>query len=94
MSAPIKIGILGDFTPEYRSHQTTNTSIEHAAKRLRIDAEFQWIPTPQLLERRSEEMLEGFDGLWASAGSPYKSMAGMLKGIEFARSRDWPFVAT
>lgn len=39
-------------------------------------------------------MLESFDGLWASPGSPYKSMEGMLQGIEFARRRDWPFLGT
>jgi CTP synthase (UTP-ammonia lyase) len=94
MSAPIKIGIIGDFTPEYRSHQATNASIEHSARRLRINAEVRWVPTPTLLERHSDESLEGFDALWASAGSPYKSMDGMLKGIEFARSHDWPFVGT
>lgn len=32
--------------------------------------------------------------LWAAPGSPYKSFDGMLKGIEFARSRDWPFLGT
>ena len=39
-------------------------------------------------------MLERFDGLFASPGSPYRSFAGMLRGIEFARSRNWPFVGT
>ena len=94
MSAPIKIGILGDFTPEYRSHQAINASIEHSATRLITKVEFRWVPTPTLLEKRSDEFLESFDALWASSGSPYKSFEGMLKGIEFARSRDWPFVGT
>jgi CTP synthase (UTP-ammonia lyase) len=94
MSAPIKIGIIGDFTPEYRSHQAINASLEHAAARLRVGVEFRWLPTPSMLERGSEATLEGFDGLWASSGSPYKSFEGMLSGIQFARSRDWPFVGT
>jgi CTP synthase (UTP-ammonia lyase) len=38
--------------------------------------------------------LESFDGIWAAPGSPYKSFDGMLKGIEFARTRDWPFLGT
>ena len=42
----------------------------------------------------TQKMLESFDGLWASPGSPYKSLDGMLKGIEFARKRDWPFLGT
>ena len=53
-----------------------------------------WIPTHSLFETNAERILESFDGLWASPGSPYKSFEGMLKGIEFARRRDWPFVAT
>jgi CTP synthase (UTP-ammonia lyase) len=52
-----------------------------------------WLPTPSLLEPEPGK-LESFDGLWASAGSPYKSFDGMLKGIEFARVHDWPFLAT
>jgi CTP synthase (UTP-ammonia lyase) len=94
MSAPVKIGIVGDFTPEYRSHQAINASLEHSAKRLMMDIEVQWVPTPRMLERGSEELLESFDGLWAASGSPYKSFQGMLNGIQFARSRDWPFVGT
>jgi len=89
----IRIGILGDFNPEYRSHHATNSSIQHASKALGRAVEFGWIPTPRL-EERAEETLSGYDGLWASAGSPYRSMSGMLAGIEFARKSDKPFVAT
>ena len=56
--------------------------------------EWQWIPTPSILEPGAEKKLESFDGLWASAGSPYQSMDGMLNGIEFARRREWPFLGT
>lgn len=27
-------------------------------------------------------------------GSPYQSFDGMLRGIQFARERNWPFVGT
>ena len=94
MSSPVKIGVIGDFTPEYQSHQAINASIEHAAKRSELEIEYRWVPTPGLLDEYNVERLEEFDGLWASSGSPYKSMQGMLNGIEFARSRDWPFVGT
>ena len=94
MDDAVRIGILGDFNPEYRSHHATTDSLQHAAKKLKLRLESQWVPTPSLLESGSEKLLESFDGLWASPGSPYKSFEGMLKGIEFARRRDWPFVAT
>jgi CTP synthase (UTP-ammonia lyase) len=89
-----RIGILGDFNPDYRSHHATNASLSHAAQALGCEMEATWVPTPSLLEAPAAETLARFDGLWASPGSPYQSMDGMLAGIRFARVRDWPFVAT
>jgi CTP synthase (UTP-ammonia lyase) len=94
VSEPVRIGILGDFNTEFRSHHATNESLEHAAHKLDIELQPEWIPTPSLLEPSAPKKLETFDGLWASAGSPYKSFDGMLKGIQFARTYDWPFLAT
>ena len=94
MSNAVRIGVLGDFNPDFRSHKATPESIKHAAHKLNLEVETEWIPTPSLADATSEKILEGFDGLWASAGSPYKSFEGMLKGIEFARRRDWPFLGT
>ncbi len=94
MSTAVRIGILGDFNSEFRSHHATTASLQHAAHKLNLEVESEWIPTPSLSGSGAEKILEGFDGLWASPGSPYKSFAGMLKGIEFARRRDWPFLGT
>ena len=90
----VRIGILGDFNPEFRSHHATPDSLQHAARKLDLKVESEWIPTPSLIGSNAEKTLESFDGLWASPGSPYKSFDGMLKGIEFARRRDWPFLGT
>lgn len=90
----VRIGILGDFNPEFRSHHATPDSLQHAARKLDLKVESEWIPTPSLIGPEAEKILESFDGLWAAPGSPYKSFDGMLKGIEFARRRDWPFLGT
>jgi CTP synthase (UTP-ammonia lyase) len=90
----VRIGILGDFNPEFRSHHATNDALQHAAAKLNCKVESEWIPSASALEPNAEKLLESFDGLWASPGSPYKSFDGMLKGIEFARRRDWPFLGT
>jgi len=94
VSEPLRIGILGDFNPEFRSHHATNDSLQHAAHKLQLSVESTWIPTPSLLATDAPTKLDSFDGLFASAGSPYKSFDGMLKGIEFARVYDRPFLAT
>ena len=67
----VRIGILGDFNPDYHTHHATNASLEQAT-----------------------DTLAGYDGLWASPGSPYRSMCGMLAGIKYARVRNRPLVAT
>ncbi|MGA7907100.1 MAG: hypothetical protein WCA16_06795 [Candidatus Sulfotelmatobacter sp.] len=94
MSDAVRIGILGDFNPEFPSHHATNDSLQHAARKLEIKVESEWVPTPSLAGAGVDKILERFDGLWASPGSPYKSFDGMLKGIEFARRRNWPFLGT
>jgi CTP synthase (UTP-ammonia lyase) len=94
VTEPLRIGILGDFNSEFRSHHATNESLQHASRKLELEVESSWVPTPSLLEPGAIETLESFDGLWASPGSPYKSFDGMLKGIEFARVHDRPFLGT
>lgn len=94
MSNAVRIGILGDFNPEFRSHHATNEALQHAAGKLNLPVESEWISTPSVLEPNAQKVLESFDGIWAAPGSPYKSFEGMLKGIEFARRRDWPFLGT
>lgn len=94
VSDPVRIGIFGDFNSEFRSHHAINESLQHCARKLALDLESEWLPTPSLLSPDAEKVLESFDGFWASPGSPYKSFDGMLKGIECARRRDWPFVGT
>jgi len=90
----VHIGVLGDYDPDSPTLPAVEKSIQHAAAKLKITAEVEWVPTPSLLGPEAEKMLEAFDGLWAAPGSPYESFDGMLHGIEFARGRDWPFVGT
>jgi CTP synthase (UTP-ammonia lyase) len=94
MPESIQIGILGDFDPTSPTLPAVEQSITHASDKLKIVAEVKWLPTNSLLTSELEKKLEAFDGLWAGPGSPYRSFDGMLRGIEFARRRDWPFVGT
>jgi CTP synthase (UTP-ammonia lyase) len=91
---PVRIGILGDYDPRSPTLPAVSKSLEHASALLNLAVEAEWIPTPSLLAPDAQKKLEGFDGIWAAPGSPYKSFDGMLKGIEFARRRDWPFLGT
>jgi CTP synthase (UTP-ammonia lyase) len=94
MGEAIRIGIMGDFEPAYHSHFATNAALYDAATKLKVPLELRWLPTPSLEGPDAKKLLARWDGLIASPGSPYKSFNGMLRGIEFARSQNWPFVGT
>jgi CTP synthase (UTP-ammonia lyase) len=94
MKKQIKIGIIGDYDAGRQSHQATVDSILHAAARLELEAGITWLPTPALLTEKIQKSLRRFDALWASPGSPYRSMEGALTGIRIARELDRPFVGT
>jgi CTP synthase (UTP-ammonia lyase) len=94
VSDPVRIGILGDYDPKSPTLPAVEKSLQHAAAQLNQPVEAEWIATPSLLASDTQKKLESFDGIWAAPGSPYKSFDGMLKGIEFARRRDWPFLGT
>lgn len=90
----VHIGILGDFDPLRRYHLATNEALRHASQALGVEVEITWLPTPMLDTAAPEAVLEPFDALWCSPGSPYQSMPGALNGIRFARERGRPFVGT
>ena len=94
MSDAVRIGILGDYDPTSPTLPAIEKSLQHSADKLNISVEAEWLATPSLLEPKTQKRLETFDGIWAAPGSPFKSFDGMLKGIEFARRRDWPFLGT
>ena len=94
MPDAIRIGVIGEFDPHFRPHAATNDALRHAAEHLAVALEVRWLPTPSLLDPESKKVLETFDGLWASPGSPYQSLEGALRAIRFARERSWPLVAT
>ncbi len=94
MADAVQIGIFGEYDPESPTLPAIEKSIQHAADKLKMVAEAKWLPTDSLVGPELEKELEAFDGLWAAPASPYKSFDGMLRGIEVARRRDWPFVGT
>ena len=91
---PVRIGIIGDFNPAYHSHFATSAAVYDAAVKLKAEVHLRWIPTPSLAGDGAEGLLMRWDGLIASPGSPYESFQGMLNGIKFARTRNWPFAGT
>ena len=94
MSHLLRVGVIGDFNPHLRYHLATNEALRHAAQALSLTVETAWLPTESLDNVDCEATLKQFDALWCAPASPYKSMRGALKAIQWAREKDWPFIGT
>ena len=94
MNETVSVGIIGDYDPASLSHGAVSTALGHAADYLSIKLDVSWLPTESLLEPEYHKKLEHFASLWAAPGSPYHSQDGALRGIQYARETDRPFVGT
>lgn len=94
MDQSLSVGIIGDYKPTNQSHLATNKALSHAAAALGIGVEPVWLPTPSLDNEAGRTTLAQFDALWCAPASPYDSMDGALRAIQFAREEGRPFIGT
>ena len=96
MKRTLKIGIIGDFNPDYPSHIAINKSLLHAAGALSLKVEPLWLPTEplEIISSETSALMSQADAIWGSSGSPYRSITGALRGIRFARKEGRPFIGT
>jgi CTP synthase (UTP-ammonia lyase) len=91
MATDIIIGLVGDRSPDVVAHQAIPVALELAAKALDIGVAYAWIPTEEVV---SVSRLFGLDGMWCVPGGPYRSTAGALAAIRYARETQLPFLGT
>jgi CTP synthase (UTP-ammonia lyase) len=94
MGQQLSIGIIGDYDPSKMSHPPTNEALKHAADSLGVGLSVTWLPTHSLVPIEARLKFDQYDAIWASSGSPYKSMEGAILGIKQARLYGLPLVAT
>ena len=96
MKRILKVGIIGDFNPDYPSHNAINKSLLDAADALSLKVDPFWLSTEPLEKISSETsvLLSQTDAVWCSSGSPYRSITGAIRGIQFARKEGRPFIGT
>ena len=94
MNALLKIGIIGDYDPKRESHAVTVKALDHSARALAVDLDSVWLHTDQLETETGSTSLKAYDAFLCGPGSPYTSMSGALKAIQFCREKDRPFIGT
>ncbi len=94
MSQSVRIGVIGDYHPEWASHPATGEALRSAATALGLPVEVGWVATTSIPADAPQKRLQEFDGLWIAAGSPYASFDGALAAIRTAREQDLPLLGT
>jgi CTP synthase (UTP-ammonia lyase) len=89
----IKLGIMGDFVASNDTHIATNEAFDHAARKFEKPFQYEWVDTERI-EPEFETIIRSYHGLLIAPGSPYKSMSGVLKIIEYARTHKIPTLGT
>lgn len=87
----IRIALIGDYDPQVTAHQAIPVALGMLAEQTGRDVQFQWLPTESI---HVDTPLQDFDGFWCVPASPYKSEAGALRAIRFAREQQRPFLGT
>ena len=89
----IKLGIMGDFDASNPTHIANNEAFDHAAKQFAKPFQYEWVATERI-EPAFETIISSYNGFLIAPGSPYKSMSGVLKIIEYARTHQIPTLGT
>ncbi|WAR46079.1 CTP synthase C-terminal region-related (seleno)protein [Methylomonas rapida] len=84
------IALLGEYTPTFPPHLSTNAAIEHAKAASGLDIGADWISTADI----DHTLFERYAGIWIAPGSPYKDMDKTLSAIRHARENNIPCFGT
>ena len=95
MSNPVRIALIGDYSPHVPAHVAIPHALELATGDLGCTCEVTWMRTdsPEL-HNQQQWTLGSYAGIWCVPGSPYASMDGALHAITFARRQNIPFLGT
>lgn len=84
------IALLGEYTPTFSPHLSTNAAIEHVRAASGLDISADWISTADI----DHTLFERYFGIWIAPGSPYKDMEKTLVAIRYARENGIPCFGT
>jgi CTP synthase (UTP-ammonia lyase) len=90
---PVRIGLIGDRDPAVTAHRAIPLALELAGAAIGAEVAVTWFGT-DAIAGRIPQSLGGCDGIWCVPASPYRSEAGALSAIRYARETGRPFLGT
>lgn len=90
--AVARVALVGDRSPHVRAHQRIPALLEALREHDGLIVDAYWIATDDA--EHDDAGLPGFDGIWVLPGSPYRSQAGALTAIRYAREGQIPYLGS
>ena len=90
-SDEVTIGIVGKYVEFQDSYKSLNEAFVHGGRGHNLKVNVVWAEAEGLEGENWESQLAGFDGILVPGGFGKRGIPGMLRGIEFARTRKVPY---
>jgi CTP synthase len=87
----VNIGIVGKYVGYQDSYKSLNEALVHGGIARRVKVNISWVEAEGLEGEACAEQLRGLDGILVPGGFGKRGILGMLKGIEYARTRKVPY---
>jgi CTP synthase len=87
----VSIGIVGKYVGFQDSYKSLNEALAHGGIAHNLKVNLIWVEAEGLEGERWDEQLQGLDGILVPGGFGKRGIPGMLRGIEFARTRKVPY---
>lgn len=87
------IAVVGEFKDGSKPQAALNRALEDIRDRFGYALDYEWVATNEV-ERRGEEALKPYAGIWSAPGSPFRSLEGALAAIAYARRNGIPHLGT
>lgn len=87
----IRLALVGDYRPDAVAHQAIPKAVQLAAHALQLDVSPQWLPTASIT---NSGVLQEYDALWLTPGSPYINDEGAFLTLRYARENNVPFLGS
>jgi CTP synthase len=87
----VNIGIVGKYVGYQDSYKSLNEALFHGGIARRVKVNISWVEAEGLEGEACEEQLRDLDGILVPGGFGRRGILGMLKGIEYARTRKVPY---
>ena len=87
----VTIGIVGKYVGYQDSYKSLNEALFHGGIAQQVKVNIAWVEAEGLEGDACEEQLRDLDGILVPGGFGRRGILGMLKGVEYARTRKVPY---